>query len=178
MKQENDYIIRPATLRDIKEICDLNSVWQYENVPENERHLGYLSVKYSEQNIETIIQNNEIVVADRGAKILGYYLLNNFCDTPKYREGYGVIIELKQKGIIDQKTNVGIGAQIAIDKSEQGKGISRKLLEELCKLVKPKYNLLYSSLSKNNPVGYSVHTKEGWKILYESEMCFYVFLTL
>lgn len=178
MTKQNDYIVRPAINRDINEICDLNNVWQYENIPEKERQFGYLSVRYSDKNIQTIIQHNEIVVAERQGKLLGYYLLNNFCDTPKYKEGFDVIVELKRIGVIDQKANVGIGAQVAIDKNEQGKGISRKLLDELCKLTKPKYNLLYSSLSKSNPIGYSVHTKEGWKILHESEKCFYVFLTL
>jgi len=57
MTQQNDYIIRPAILHDIQKICDLNAVWQYENVPENERQFGYLSVKYSDQNIETMGAN-------------------------------------------------------------------------------------------------------------------------
>lgn len=173
-----NYKFRIAIPNDIQYLLRLNEVWQIHNLSDTEKIDGYLSVQYSYDDLETFIKNEEIVLTTFEEKVIGYYLLNNFCETPKFCEGIKVINEMKSKGIIDNNIKVGIGAQIVVDKEHQGKGLSGKLLSFLCDTVKHKYDLLYSSLSKFNEKGYSVHTKAGWKILYESENCHYVFLYL
>lgn len=174
----NDYNLRLAELNDIPYLLNLNETWQIENLSETERLHGYLSVEYNFQDLEVFILNHEVVVTTLENEIVGYYLLNNFRNTKKRQEGLEVIEEMKSLGIIDKNIKVGIGAQVVVSKLHQRKGLSRKLLEGLCNAVKNKYDLLYSSLSKNNAKGYTVHTNEGWEILYESEKSFYVFLYL
>ena len=168
MRNYKDYHFRLAAQNDTSHIKNLNEIWQPQNVTEANKDEGYLSLQYSINDLGTIIQNQEIVVSTINDEIIGYYLLNNYCPTPKRQEGLDVISKMKSEGIIDNSVRVGIGAQVVVDKNHQGKGISRQLLEVLCETVKPKYDLLYSSLSKLHPKGYAVHTKEGWQVLYES----------
>lgn len=178
MLLDDIYKLRLAESKDIQHLLNLNKVWQIEKLSEFEKLHGYLSVGYDSNDFEVFISNKEVVVISFKNEIVGYYLLNNYRYTKKREEGLNVIKEMKTLGIIKENVRVGIGAQVVVSREHQGKGLSRKLLEGLCNAVNQKYDLLYSSLSKNNSKGYTVHTNEGWEILFESDNSFYVFLYL
>lgn len=165
-----------ATEKDISSLVELNAKWQFDNILIALKSEGFLSAQFNARDFETLIRNKEVIVTMYVDKVVGYYLLNNFCETKKSYEAKKVVENLIDKNKIQKTSKVGIGAQALIDKEHQGKGLSRPMLKLLCEQVQSKYDYLYSSISKQNTKAYQVHTKEGWFVIDENENCYYVLL--
>jgi len=179
MEQNNfttPYLFRLATSEDISPLVELNFKWQADKISNAQKSDGFLSAQFNSSDFETLIQNEEVIVTIHNDTVVGYYLLNNFCETKKYYEAKQIVITLTEKNKIHKSCKVGIGAQALIDKEHQGKGLSRPMLKLLCEQVKSKYDYLYSSISKQNYKAYQVHTKEGWFVVDENDNSHYVLL--
>lgn len=170
------YSFRLATSNDIPSLVDLNHRWQVHKISDAHKSEGFLSAEFNEADFGVLIKNEEITVTTFSDKVVGYYLLNNFCETKKYFEAKDVVAHLIKKSTIPASCNVGIGAQALIDNEHQGKGLSRPMLRLLCEQVNSKYEYLYSSISKENLKAYQVHTREGWFVVDETADSHYVLL--
>jgi L-amino acid N-acyltransferase YncA len=179
MEQKNfttPYLFRLATSKDTLALVELNYKWQADKISNAQKSDGFLSAQFNATDFETLIKNEEVIVTLHNDKVIGYYLLNNFCETKKYHEAKQIVISLIAKNKIPNSCKVGIGAQALIDKEHQGKGLSRPMLKLLCEQVQSKYDYLYSSISKQNSKAYQVHTKEGWFVVEENDNSHYVLL--
>nr|WP_121271717.1 hypothetical protein [Pedobacter schmidteae] len=174
--QSSSYIFSLASIEDIPFLVKLNSEWQLSNISSDMKSEGFLSAKFNASDFEKLIKNEEVVIASFSGIVVGYYLLNNFCETIKYHEGQKVILNLIDRNKIKNRHRIGIGAQSVIEKQHQGKGLSRFMLKLLCESVCAKYDFLYSSISKQNIKAYQIHTKEGWFVADEDDSCHYVLL--
>ena len=181
MKQNNlntSYVFRLATQGDTLSLVELNSKWQADKISTAQKSDGFLSAQFNIVDFETLIKNEEVIVTTYNDTLVGYYLLNNFCETKKYQEAKQIIATLVEKNKILNSCKVGIGAQALIEKEHQGKGLSRPMLKLLCQQVISKYDYLYSSISKENYKAFQVHTKEGWFVVDENDNSHYVLLDL
>lgn len=174
--KQTSYFFSLAKSEDISSLVELNAKWQVHNLKDDLKIDGFLSAQFTANDFEILIFNGEVVVTSYNDKVVGYYLLNNFCETKKYYEAKKIILTLIEKNKIPISARIGLGAQALIDKEHQGKGLSRPMLKLLCEKVNSKYDFLYSSISKENTKAFLVHSKEGWFLVDENDNSHYVLL--
>ena len=172
-----NFDIRLAQKNDAIHLADLNSRWQGEQMNDDaKKKNGFLSVSFSEDDFINLISHQEVVVATFRNKIVGYYLLNNYIYNEKFRRGKLIVQKLMNEKKIPSECRVGLGAQVLIEIKYRGNSLSNKMLFLLCKIVRKKYDYLYSSINKKNIISIESNLRNGWKILDESESLFFVFL--
>jgi hypothetical protein len=173
-----DYIFSLATLDDIIKLVQLNSRFQHACVSANLRNSGFLSVKFNFEDFETLIDHKEVIVVRCENVIVGYYLLNNFCQNSKFLEAKRIVQHIIQEKRITPESKIGLCAQVLIEREHQNRGLFRPMLIFLSQLLANKYDWLYSSISKQNLKSLYVHTKTGWTIVGENDRCYFILLNL
>ncbi len=172
-----DFKIRVAEKTDAKDLYSLNSRWQGERMNEDsKKNYGFLSASFSENDFKILISHEEVVVATYGNLIIGYYLINNYVDTEKFRLGKSIVQKIKNDNKIPSGCKVALGAQVLIEVDYRGNNLTNKMLYLLCKNVSHKYDYFYSSIKKNNIQSIKANLRNGWKIVEEDETLFFVFL--
>lgn len=172
-----NFEIRVAKKFDAKSLSSLNSRWQGERMDEDtKKKYGFLSASFSEDDFKILISHEEVVVTTYGNLIVGYYLINNYVDTEKFRLGKSIVQKIKNDNKILSGCKVGLGAQVLIEIDYRGKNLTNKMLNLLCKNVSHKYDYLYSTINKNNIQSIKSNLRNGWKIVEEDETLFFVFL--
>lgn len=172
-----DFIIRFAQNSDAKDLAVLNSRWQGEQLDDYiKKKNGFLSAFFSEDDFKILISHLEVVVATYRNRIIGYYLINNYVFSDKFRQGKFIIHKLKDEKKIPLECKVGLGAQVLIEVEYRGNNLSNKMLFLLCEITSKKYDYLYSSINKKNIRSIESNLRNGWKILDENENLFFVFL--
>ena len=172
-----DFEIRVAKNNDAKRLSSLNSKWQGERMDENsKKKYGFLSASFSEDDFKILISHEDVVVATYGNLIIGYYLINNYVDTEKFRLGKSIVQKIKNDNKIPSGCKVALGAQVLIEVDYRGNNLTNKMLYLLCKNVSHTYDYLYSSIKKNNIQSIKSNLRNGWKIVDEDDTLFFVFL--
>jgi len=172
-----NFDIRLAENFDAEHLADLNSRWQGVQMDDDtKKKNGFLSASFSEDDFIILISHQEVVVATFRNKIVGYYLINNYVDTDKFRRGKLIVQKLMKERKIPSGCKVGLGAQVLIEIEYRGNNLSNKMLFLLCKIVSKKYDYLYSSINKKNIKSIESNLRNGWKVLDENESFFFVFL--
>lgn len=172
-----DFEIRVAKNNDAKRLSFLNSKWQGEPMDEDsKKKYGFLSASFFEDDFKILISHEEVVVATYENLIIGYYLINNYVDTEKFRLGRSIVQKIKNDNKIPSGCKVGLGAQILIEVDYRGNNLSNKMLYLLCKNVSHKYDYLYSTIKKNNIQSIKSNLRNGWEIVDEDDTLFFVFL--
>lgn len=171
---EIDLIVRPANIDDISALVELNESWQKEHLNNNFSN-GFLSARFSPKDFEIIVLNNEIVVSIIENVLIGYYLVNNYSERVLKIHNENVNY-LKTKKKIPNDSKVGFGAQALIQKEFQGYGIREVMLSQLVLQLQTKYDVLYSTISKDNLKAFNAHTKDGWIVVEETFEKYFVII--
>jgi hypothetical protein len=172
-----NFNIRFAQNDDAEHLADLNSRWQGVQMNDDaKKKNGFLSASFSEDDFIILISHQEVVVATFRNKIIGYYLINNYVDSDKFRQGKFIVQQLMNERKIPSECKVGLGAQVLIEVDYRGNNLSNKMLFLLCEIANKKYDYLYSSINKKNVKSINSNLRNGWKILDENESLFFVFL--
>lgn len=168
---------RIATIDDLEEILHINRKWQGDVVGTDPRK-GFLSLTFEKEELKKIIQNSEIVVGiDLENRVVGYCSVNNFSDViPKFSGKK--VEELKSRAIINPSLNIALGAQILLETKYRGQTNRETLLRFLIKTIRTKYDLMWTSVAKNNPIILRINKIDGWKIVDEDEERYYLTLEL
>jgi RimJ/RimL family protein N-acetyltransferase len=152
--------IRKGRLTDLTELVELNHKWFKPNLADIEN--GFLSVTYDTTFFEEIIRNEDLMLFTRKGKILGYVLVNTVLMTPHIdsvrNEYYNNRPENKSKSI-------AFSYQIIVDKELQGTGFFIEAQKEYFNYFRTKYDLLVSTVSKENPRSVAAHKKAGWTFI-------------
>jgi hypothetical protein len=168
--------IKKATATEIPGLTDINNRWQKEMLG-NDITRGFLSASFSYDIFKLLVESNEVVVAILDDKVVGYYLVNSISSDGVLFKHSHIVDALKLKAIIPY-VNVGLGSQALVEKDFQGSKIRKLMLNELVKLMKDKYQYLFSTISKQNTRAFSAHTKDGWTVVDEDEDTHHVILDL
>lgn len=165
--------VRNAEFRDIDQLVNLNKSWIRSALESNFQN-GFLTSLYTEQEFEKIIKEKEIVVAEDGNKIIGWYLINNQIENEVRNKNHSIIKMLINEKKISKTSRVGLGAQALVIKDYQGQGIRESMLKLLTENLKDKYHFLFSSIQKMNTRANAAHLKDNWQIVAEDENRVYV----
>jgi GNAT superfamily N-acetyltransferase len=165
--------IRQACLADIPALMRLNGGWQVSDLEHGDLKNGFLfGGTFTRSDFEKIIAEDEIVVLAVNGEVVGYYLLDNCSDTELRGQYIRKLSELERRGALPAG-RISQRAQAAIHPDYHHQGYSHELFEYLLGRAGPKYDYLFSVISKKNPkiAGY---LKAGWEVVSEEPDLIYV----
>lgn len=160
-------IYRPAILQDSDSVLKLNNKY-CQAFFDNEKEKGFLKFEFTLSQIQTLIIQNEVVVAEWEENVIGYYLTNSIFEMDTILKRKIIVNELIQSGTIEDAKYVFL-TQAAVDKSYMGKGIAKEMLKTLKRLVKDKFDYLIGLIDFENYNAKVAHLKSGWVIFAETE---------
>ena len=108
--------------------------------------------------------------------MVGYYLLDNFSQTPTHRHFMSYIAQLRAQKLLGAE-RVSARAQSVVDTEFQNRGLSYQLLHLLVSENAGKYDLLFSVVAKINPKMVA-HQKGGWVTIAETDTNYWVIYDL
>lgn len=162
---------------DIQMLVQANTNWQHQVVRDQVRN-GFLSAAFSSDTFKTIIELGEIVVAKMNDSFAGYYLINNSTRDGVLSTHASKVKELKNNGTLKHDDSIGLGAQALVEAAFQGQGIREAMLKKLAQFNQDKYDYFFSTISKKNPRAFRAHTKDGWYVVDEDELKYFVLFDL
>ncbi len=169
----SNILTRLANHEDLDDLLSLNLKWQ-KSALENQLQNGFLSLAFDEKMLKNIIQSKEMIVAvDRQDNVVGYSCVNHYSDIiPKYSGKK--VTKLKQERKIDPSLNVALGGQILLELGYRGDKNRILLFDALIQSIKSKYNLLFSSVAKENKAVLMINLQDGWEIVDEDDKHYYL----
>ncbi len=165
---------RIGTKNDIDGIISLQEKYLYRNLNETERKDGFVTTPFTVKQIEEILDQNGVFVAeDEQAAIIAYA----FAGSWKYFEQWEIFNfmvsrfpKLSFNGNNITTTNSFQYGPVCIDKAYRGKGVLNLIFEEMRLEFIKKYPISVTFINKVNVISEKAHTKKlGWKIIDEFE---------
>ncbi len=152
-------IYRNALHTDCEEILFLNNKY-YQAFLNDEKEKGFLKNQFSLDQIQALVQQQEIVVAEFQNKVIGYYLTNSLFETEEIKKRKIIVRDLVLKGKIKDAKYCFL-TQAVVDKPYMGKGVAKELLRNLKELVKEKFDFLIGYIDIENLNAKEAHLKSG-----------------
>jgi len=152
--------IRPATINDTDNLVQLNHIWFKPNLTDTEN--GFLSVTYGHDFFNSIIGNNDLLVFVDNKNIVGYVLVNTVQITNRI---HNVKAEYFNKRPNNLTKKIAFSYQILVDKTFQGTGFFYKAQTQYFDYFRKKYDILVSTVSKENSRSIAAHKKAGWSFI-------------
>jgi hypothetical protein len=164
------FMIRQAKEEDFKQIKELQELSHFTNVKDSDKEKeGFVSIETDFSMLKRLHEKNSILVGVKDSEIVGYEIpldLENARKIFLLEPFIKRILMLKYKGKRLSEYKIIIEGQICIKKGHKGEGIAERLHEEFVRFLKPKYDLIITEISNQNPRSLYVHTKKlGLSIL-------------
>ncbi|QYJ83158.1 GNAT family N-acetyltransferase [Shewanella aegiceratis] len=164
-------VIRLATRADLDAIAALEAnQWEAELAPD-QRGGMMTGQSFSRQQLDELIQNHWLLLAEVGGEIAGYVIAGRwpfFGDWPIYRyllkrlEAGRFEIDRFETGLgIINKANSCQYGPIWIAPSQRGSGLFFELVSELKKEVAPQYSYMVTFIAEENERSFAAHTQKG-----------------
>ena len=159
---------------DIDGILSLQEKYLYRNLTDEERKSGFVTTPFTVNQIEEIIKQNGIFVAeDENNAIIAYA----FAGSWKYFEQWEIFNfmvsrfpKLSFNGREITTENSFQYGPVCIDKAYRGKGLLNLIFEEMRIEFFKKYPISVTFINKVNEISEKAHTKKlGWVIIDEFE---------
>lgn len=155
-------IYRQAKPTDGLAIMQLNHKF-YQAFIDGDKDKGFLKNEFTLKEIETLISENEVVVAEKENEVIGYYLTNSIFETETIRKRKHLVEVLINQGKIENAKYAFL-TQAVVDKPYMGQGIAKHLLKTLKHLVRNKFDYLIGYIDAENLNAREAHLKSGWTI--------------
>lgn len=163
---------RIGNTKDIDGILSLQERNLYRNLNEYERENGFVTTPFTVDQIEEIIKQHGIFVAENEQnEIIAYAFAGNW----EYFEKWEIfnlmvsrfpIMSFNEK-VITTKNSFQYGP-VCIDKDYRGKGLLNLIFEEMRLEFVKKYPISITFINKVNVISEKAHTKKlGWQIIDE-----------
>ena len=169
----NNVKVRQASSADILDLVTLNHNWFRENL-DNLDH-GFLSVTYDTIFFENIIRNNDIFVFHFDIKLLGYVLVNTVIETDHIKRIRQQYFKSRPQNSIK---NIAFSYQILINKELHGNGFFYEAQNIYLQFFKTKYDVLVSTINKENLRSLNAHKKAGWTFIVTTNNYYIIELAL
>ncbi len=162
---------RLGTKGDINGILSLQEKYLYRNLSEEDRKKGFVTTPFTIAQLEEIIAQDGIFVAEKENTIIAYA----FAGSWKYFEQWEIFNfmvsrfpELSFQGREITTTNSFQYGPVCIDENHRGKGLLNEIFEEMRLEFRKKYPLSITFINKVNVISEKAHTKKlGWEIIDE-----------
>jgi RimJ/RimL family protein N-acetyltransferase len=172
-KSNTNIYTRIGEKRDIPYLVNLNKNWYKPNLQDTNN--GFLSVIYDDILFETIIANNDILVFVGENKVVGYVLVNTVIITHHINKVKAEFFRQKPEA---KNLKIAFSYQILFDKPLQGSGFFYVAKNQYVKHFKQKYDLLVSTVNKENIRSIKAHKNAGWTFIDTSDNYFLIELSL
>lgn len=165
---------RLATKNDIEKVLLLQEKNLYRNLTELERKKGFVTTPFTVSQLETVIQENGLFIAEDEQQNLIAYAFAASWDYFKQWEIFNYMVsrfpKLTFRGNKITTANSFQYGPVCIDEKHRGKNILPLIFEEMrIELVK-KYPLSLTFINKINIISEKAHTQKlGWEIIDEFE---------
>lgn len=157
---------------DINGILSLQDRNLFSNLTETERENGFVTTPFTKKQIEEIIKQNGIFIAENNENLIVAYA---FAGSWKYFEQWEIFNFMVARfpklsfnnAKISTKNSFQYGP-VCIDKNYRSKGILNLIFEEMRIEFVKKYPISITFINKVNVISEKAHTKKlGWKIIDE-----------
>lgn len=166
---------RIGTKRDIKGILSLQDKNLYANLTKKERVNGFVTTPFTVTQIEEIIKQNGIFVAENDENLIVAYAFAGSWEYFQQWEIFNVMISRFPKfsfrnNEITAHNSFQYGP-VCIDKDYRGKGLLNLIFEEMRIEFVKRYLVSITFINKVNTISEIAHTKKlGWEIIDEFEL--------
>ena len=165
---------RIGNKNDIEGVLSLQEKYLYSNLNEKERENGFVTTPFTINQIEEIITQNGLFVAENEDKLIIAYA---FAASWKYFEQWEMFkfmisrfSELSFNGNKITTENSFQYGPVCIDKDYRGKGVLNLIFEEMRIEFLKKYSISITFINKINAISEKAHIKKlGWEIIEEFE---------
>lgn len=159
---------------DLPGILSLQDRYLYRNMNDRERKKGFVTTPFTTAQLEDILQQNGIFIAENEDKIIVAYA---FAGSWKYFEQWKIFNFMVSRfptlsfheSPITTENSFQYGP-VCIEESYRGKGLLNQLFEEMRMEFVKKYPISITFINKVNVVSEKAHTKKlGWEKIDEFE---------
>lgn len=159
---------------DLPGILSLQERYLYRNMNDLEREKGFVTTPFTTAQLEDILQQNGIFIAENEDKIIVAYA---FAGSWKYFEQWEIFNFMVSRfptlsfhgSPITTENSFQYGP-VCIEESYRGKGLLNQLFEEMRMEFVKKYPISITFINKVNVVSEKAHTKKlGWEKIDEFE---------
>ena len=166
---------RIGNTNDINGILSLQEKNLYKNLNPIEQKNGFVTTPFTISQIEKIIQQNGIFVAENEQKAIIAYAFAGSWEYFKQWEIFNFMVaRFPQLSFNNKEITVENSFQygpVCIDKNYRGNGLLSFLFEEMRIEFYKKYPISITFINKVNVISEKAHTKKlGWKIIDEFEL--------
>lgn len=169
--------IKQPEEKDIPQLVALNKKWQLTALNGN-TNKGFLSGAFDEMFFKKLITNEAIIAAFYNNHIIAYMLTANHSNMGLLQMHKDEVERLKSKGIIQNKLNVAVGIQTVVEERYHGTGLISVIRNNFRDLLKNRFQLLFTTIAKNNSRSFASATKYGWKLVGEDEHHYHLILNV
>ncbi len=164
--------VRIGDKKDIDGILALQKRYLYSNLSELERKNGFVTTPFTTAQIEEIILQNGIFIAENESNTIVAYA---FAGSWKYFEQWEIFNYMVSRfptlhfndGEITTENSFQYGP-VCIDMDYRGTGLLNLIFEEMRIEFFKKYPISVTFINRINAISESAHTKKlGWKVLEE-----------
>lgn len=165
---------RIGNKNDITGVLSLQEKYLYRNLSEKERENGFVTTPFTVNQIEEIIKQNGIFIAeDENGLIVSYA----FAGSWKYFEQWEIFNymvsrfpKLSFNGNRITTENSFQYGPVCIDQKYRGSGLLNQIFEEMRIEFLKKYPISVTFINKVNAISEKAHTKKlGWEIIDQFE---------
>lgn len=165
---------RIGTTNDINGILSLQERYLYRNLSAPEREKGFVTIPFTINQIEDIIQQNGIFIAANENNAIVAYA---FAGSWEYFEQWDIFNfmvsrfpKLSFNGNQITTENSFQYGPVCIDKNYRGKGLLNQIFEEMRIEFLKNYPISVTFINKINAISERAHTQKlGWEIIDEFE---------
>ncbi|MCI5055944.1 MAG: GNAT family N-acetyltransferase [Flavobacteriales bacterium] len=159
---------RIGNISDIKNVIKLQSKYLFSNLNDDERKNGFVTTPFTVEQIQAIIEQNGLFVAEDDKEIIGYAFAGNW-NYFKQWQIFQLMISRFSKLDFKVKVNEENSFQygpICIDKAYRRSGLFQRLFEEMRLEFRNRYNTSITFINAQNPVSLHAHTKKlEWQVV-------------
>lgn len=161
---------RIGTTNDINGILSLQEKYLYRNLSESERQKGFVTTPFTTNQIEDIIQQNGIFIAENENDVIVAYAFAGSWGYFKQWEIFNFMVSRFPKLAFHGKAitteNSFQYGPVCIDEAYRGKGLLNELFEEMRIEFLQYYPISITFINRINTISEKAHTKNlGWEII-------------
>jgi len=155
--------VRPATGFDMPGVIQLQSASFIGNLSDEDRDDGFLSMEFTLQQFDAMAPDCALIVAVEQQQVVGYLCSAsvNYCrQFPLLAALVQCFPKLRYAEKPLDSYRAFVYGPVCIARSQRGRGLLRRLYQELLRAIGARYDLGIALISKNNPRSLEAHVRK------------------
>ena len=156
-------ILRNATIDDIEGVLTLQAKYLLANTPEDERENGFVTTPFTVEQIENIIAQDGLFIAENENKVVAYAFAGSWEYFSQWAIFPFMATRFNNYGVENEEVTTENSFQygpICIDADYRGSGLFQQLFEAMRIAMQKRYPIGITFINKINKRSYEAHTKK------------------